>query len=79
MRRNRFMAVWASALKGETVEDAKKFGNQLVKKDLQHVGEEDVVDAVVEYLGDLTDIATVEAKMIELMKEAKLQIMSETK
>ena len=78
MRRNRFMAVWASALKGESVEQARSFGQELVHADLQHVSEDDVVNAVVAYLGDLSDEASVKAKMSELMSEAKEQIMSET-
>lgn len=79
MRRNRFMAVWASALKGESVEAAKKYGQELVKTDLKHVSEDDVVNAVLGYLGDLSDEATVRAKMAELLTEAKIQVISETK
>ncbi len=77
MRRNRFMAVWASALKGETVEQARKYGNELVKKDLRHVSEDDVVEAVQSYLGDLSDEQTIRAKMSELLAEAKKQVISE--
>ncbi|MGI9368294.1 MAG: DUF1476 domain-containing protein [Ruegeria sp.] len=78
MRRNRFMAVWASALKGETVEQARKYGQELVKADLQHVSEDDVVDAVLGYLGDLADEQTVRAKMAELLVEAKEQVLAES-
>lgn len=77
MRRNRFMAVWASALKGDTVESARSFGQELVHVDLQHVSEDDVVIAVTAYLGDLADDAKIKTKMSELMSEAKDQIMSE--
>lgn len=77
MRRNRFMAVWASALKGEPVESAKKYGQELVRADLKHVNEDDVVNAVLSYLGDLTDEQTVRQKMTELLVEAKTQIISE--
>jgi hypothetical protein len=77
MRRNRFMAVWASAKKGETVEQARKYGQELVHADLQHVSEDDVVQHVLTYLGDLTDEATVRRKMSELLAEAKDQVMSE--
>jgi hypothetical protein len=79
MRRNRFMAVWASALKGETVEQAREYARQLIQKDVQNLGEEDVVKAVTEYLGDLSDEATVRAKMAELLVEAKEQVLSETR
>ena len=77
MRRNRFMAVWASALKGETVEQAKKYGQELVHTDLKNVSEDDVVDAVKNYLGDLADEDQIRAKMAELLAEAKVQVMAE--
>ncbi len=77
MRRNRFMAVWASALKGETVEQARKYGQELVHADLQNVSEDDVVEAVQRYLGDLADEAKIRSKMAELLVEAKEQVMAE--
>ena len=78
MRRNRCMAVWASALKGDTVEQAREYGQKLVQEDLKNVSEEDVIDALKDYLGDLADDATIRSKMKELLVEAKEQIMSET-
>ena len=77
MRRNRFMAVWASTLKGETVEQAREYGQELVRTDLQNVSEEDVVIAVKGYLGDLADETIIREKMIELLVEAKEQVMAE--
>ena len=77
MRRNRFMAVWASALKGETVEQARKYGQELVHTDLQNVSEDDVVEAVKSYLGDLADESKIREKMVELLIEAKEQVMAE--
>jgi len=79
MRRNRFMAVWASALKGDSVEAARNFGQELVRTDLQHTSEDDVVAAVAGYLGNLSDDATIKAKMAELLSEAKHQIITEEK
>ncbi|SFK63417.1 ATPase inhibitor subunit zeta [Shimia haliotis] len=78
MRRNRFMAVWASAKKGETVEQAREFGRELIKKDLQEVGDEDVVQAVLTYLGDLTTEEVVRRKLVEMMGEAKFQMVQES-
>ncbi|MCP4818013.1 MAG: DUF1476 family protein [Shimia sp.] len=77
MRRNRFMAVWASAKKGETVEQARAFGRELIRKDLQEVGDEDVVEAVLSYLGDLTSEDVVRRKLLEMMAEAKYQMVQE--
>lgn len=79
MRRNRFMAVWASTLKGETVEEARAYGQELVRTDLQHVSEDDVVEAVKGYLGDLADEAMIREKMSELLIEAKEQVLTESK
>ncbi|MGR3713628.1 MAG: ATPase inhibitor subunit zeta [Shimia sp.] len=77
MRRNRFMAVWASAKKGETVENAREFGRELIKNDLQEIGDEDVVEAVMTYLGDSVTEKTVRAKLEEMMSEAKYQMVQE--
>ncbi len=77
MRRNRFIAVWASALKGETVEEARKFGREIVKKDLREVGDDDVIEAVQAYLGDLATEEKIRAKLLEFMAEAKFQMMQE--
>lgn len=77
MRRNRFMAVWASTLKGETVEQAREYGQVLVHTDLQNVSEDDVVEAVKGYLGDLADEQRIREKMRELLIEAKEQVIAE--
>ncbi len=78
MRRNRFMAVWASAIKGDTVEEARDYARKLISTDLQHVSDEDVVMAVREYLGERCDEQTIRAKMQEMLIEAKEQVLSET-
>ncbi|MEM7318200.1 MAG: DUF1476 domain-containing protein [Pseudomonadota bacterium] len=77
MRRNRFLAVWASTLKGETVQQAREYGKELVRTDLQNVSEDDVVLAVKNYLGDLADEQKIRGKMAELLTEAKEQVMAE--
>ncbi len=76
MRRNRFMAVWASAKKGEHVDQARKFALELIKKDIRHIEDDDVLHAVLAYLGDSVDEEIVRKKMDEMMAEAKEQIAS---
>ncbi len=76
MRRNRFMAVWASGVKGDTVEHARSFALELIKKDIRHIEDDDVLHAVLEYLGDAIDENKVEDKMKEMMAEAMEQITS---
>lgn len=78
MRRNRFMAVWASALKGETVDQARAYAATLIKEDLKNVSEDDVVNAVLTYLGDLATEEKVRGKMQEFLVQAKEQVLSET-
>ncbi len=76
MRRNRFMAVWASGVKGNTVEQARNFALELIKKDIRHIEDDDVLHAVLEYLGGTVDEEKVREKMVEMMVEAKEQIAS---
>lgn len=74
MRRDRFLAVWASGLRGDTVEAARSFAQTVIHEDLQHMGDEDVMRVAMEYLGDLSNEATIRAKLEEFMREAKDQI-----
>ena len=74
MRRDRFLAVWASGLRGDTVEDARAFARTVIHEDLQHIGDEDVVRLTREYLGSLSNEDTIRAKLEEFMREAKHQI-----
>ncbi len=78
MRRNRFMAIWASALKGDTVEQAREYARELISTDLQHISEDDVIFAVKKYLGDIADEKTIRIKMQEFLREAKEQLVTES-
>ncbi len=76
-RRNRFMAVWASALKGESVDDARAFAKKLIHHNVHHASDDEVVNAVLKYLGDKTNETEVRAKLQEMLAEAKEQMLSE--
>jgi len=74
MRRNRFLAVWASALRGDTVEAAREFARKAIHEDLAHIGEDDLIRVAVEYLNGLADEAKIRAKLEEFQREAEEQI-----
>ena len=74
MRRNRFLAVWASAQHGDTVEAAREFAKKVIHEDLQNVGDEDLIRVAVDYLDGKTDEETVRAKLVEFAREAQEQI-----
>ena len=63
-----------SIFKSET-EDAKTYAMDVVKADFEEAGDEDVYRKVAGDLGDRADEKTIRSKMIELMSEAKRQLM----
>ena len=71
MRAFRFLAVWASTLKGETVAQARGFARTMISEDVRNVGDDDVVRVAVRYLGELSDEATVRMKLTEFIGESK--------
>ena len=77
MRRNKLVGLWAAELMGKTGDAANAYAVEVVKSDFEEAGHEDVVRKVAGDLGDLADADTVRAKMDELMKVAKDQVMKE--
>ena len=78
-RRNKLLGLWAADLLGKTGDDAAEYAREVVKSDFEEAGDEDVYRKVSGDLGDKASEATVRAKMVELMAEAKAQIMAEVK
>jgi len=76
-RRNKLLGLWAAGLIGKTGDAAADYAKEVVKADFEEAGDEDVYRKVSGDLGDAADEATIRAKMVELMAEAKSQIMSE--
>ena len=74
-RRNKLLGLWAADLLGKTGEDADTYAKEVVKSDFEEAGDEDVYRKVSGDLGDRSDEATIRAKMISLMAEAKHQLM----
>jgi hypothetical protein len=77
-RRNKLLGLWAAALMGKTGDAADAYAKEVIKADFEEAGDEDVFRKVSGDLGDAADEATIRAKMVELMAEAKAQLMRET-
>ena len=77
-RRNKLLGLWAAELMGKTGDDADAYAREVVKADFEEAGHEDVVRKVAGDLGDIADADTIRAKMDELLKIAKGQLVKET-
>ena len=77
-RRNRLLGEWAAGLLGKTGDDARAYAMTVVTSDFEEPGEEDVFRKVQTDLQDVTDDATIRAKMTELMTEARRQVAEES-
>ncbi|MFT4706288.1 MAG: hypothetical protein ACJAXK_002189 [Yoonia sp.] len=76
-RRNKLLGLWAADLMGKTGDDAQAYAREVIKSDLEEAGEEDVYRKVSGDLAGRADEATIRTQMINLMVEAKTQLMSE--
>jgi hypothetical protein len=76
-RRNKLLGLWAAELLGKTGEAANAYALEVVKADFEAPGHEDVVRKVAADLGDIADADTVRAKMDELLRVAKAQLVKE--
>jgi hypothetical protein len=76
-RRNKLLGLWAAELRGKTGDDAAAYAIEVVKADFEEAGHEDVVRKVAGDLGDIADADTIRAKMDELLKVAKQQLVNE--
>lgn len=74
-RRNKLLGHWAAGLLGK--DDAAAYAKEVIKADFEEAGSEDVYRKLAGDLGDKADEATIRAKMIECMAEAKAQLMDE--
>ena len=78
-RRNKLLGLWAADLLGKSGEDAAEYAREVIKSDFEEAGDEDVYRKVSGDLGDKADEATIRAKMVSLMGEAKAQLLTEIK
>ena len=76
-RRNKLLGFWAAELLGKSDDEAEAYAVEAVKSDFEEAGHEDVVRKVSGDLGDKSSDDEIRAKMDELMKVAKAQLMEE--
>ena len=76
-RRNKLLGLWAADLLGKTGDDADAYAKEVIKSDFEEAGDEDVYRKVSGDLGSKADEATIRAKMVSLVAEAKAQIYDE--
>lgn len=76
-RRNKLLGLWAADLLGKSGEDANDYAREVIKSDFEEAGDEDVYRKVSGDLGNRADEATIRTKMVELMSEAKAQLIDE--
>ncbi len=76
-RRDKLLGLWAAGLLGKTGADADAYAKDVVKSNFEEAGDEDVFRKVSGDLGDKASPTTIRTRMVELMAEAKRQIMDE--
>ena len=76
-RRNKLVGLWAAGLMGKTGDAAAAYAKEVVVADFEEAGDEDVYRKLAADLGDLASETAIRTQMIELMVEAKRQIMNE--
>ncbi len=76
-RRNKLLGLWAAELLGKKGDDANAYALEVVKADFEEAGHEDDVRKVARDLGDNAEADTIRAKMDELLKIAKNQLVRE--
>jgi hypothetical protein len=76
-RRNKLLGLWAAEVMGKSGDDADAYAKEVIASDFEEAGDEDVYRKVAGDLGDKADEATIRGKMVELMRTAKSQLMTE--
>lgn len=74
-RRNKLLGLWAADLLGHADPDA--YVTEVIASDFEEAGDEDVYRKLSGDLGDKADEATIRAKMVALLSEAKAQLAEE--
>lgn len=76
-RRDKLLGLWAAGLMGKSGEAADAYAREIVKANFEEAGDEDVFRKLAADLGDKADATAIRTRMVELMAEAKRQIMDE--
>jgi hypothetical protein len=76
-RRDRMLGEWAGGLLGKSGGALEAYAAALVRTDVQHPGDEDVVSQLARDLEGRATPAEIRAKMDDLMVEARAQMGAE--
>ena len=76
-RRNKLLGLWAAELLGKNADDAAAYAREVIKSDFEEAGDEDVYRKVSGDLGGKADEITIRTKMVELLAQAKAQLLTE--
>jgi len=76
-RRNKLLGLWAADLLGKDADAAAEYAKEVIKSDFEEAGDEDVFRKLSGDLGSAADEATIRAKMVECLTQAKAQLMDE--
>ncbi len=76
-RRNKLLGLWAADLMGKSGAEAEAYAKEVIRADFEEAGDEDVYRKVAGDLGDKASEAVIRAKMVELLAQAKAQLMEE--
>jgi hypothetical protein len=76
-RRNKLLGLWAAELMGKSGDEADAYAKEVIKADFEEAGDDDVLRKVAADLGGTSSKEEIRAKMTELMKTAKAQMMEE--
>lgn len=79
-RRNKLLGLWVAGLLGKSGEDAKAYAVEVIKSDMEEIGDEDVFRKVKQDLiAEGNDIPDVEIRdrMAVLLTEARAQIIAD--
>ncbi len=76
-RRNKLLGLWAAELMGKSGDEADAYAKEVIKADFEEAGDDDVLRKVAADLDGTSSKEDIRAKMTELMKTAKTQMMEE--
>lgn len=76
-RRNKLLGLWAAELLGKSGDAATDYAMSVVNADFEEAGDEDVVRKVAADLGAKSSPEAIRAKMAELLRVAKAQLVNE--
>jgi len=76
-RANKLVGLWAAELMGKSGDAVQAYAKEVIASDFEEAGKEDVLRKLSADLAGKADEATIRAKMVECLNEAKQQMVDE--